>query len=120
MSSERVVLNLRDIVENVERIERHIAGRDFAAFELDEMIVDAVERCLQRISEAVIRIGPDRMARIAPDLPSEAVRGLGNILRHEYHRIDLRVVWETVTERLPGLKVDCLRALVDEDQERSR
>lgn len=115
MSSDRVVLSLADIVDNVDRIERHIGGRDFAAFEQDEMTVDAIERCLQRISEAVIRIGPDQMAKIAPDLPSQAVRGLGNILRHEYHRIDLKVVWETVTERLPGLRADCLRALDDED-----
>ena len=107
-------------MENVERIERHVAGREFIAFERDEMVVDAVERCLQRISEAVIRIGPDAMAVIAPDLPSEAVRGLGNILRHEYHRIDLGVVWETVTERLPRLKADCLRALANQTGERSR
>ena len=120
MSSDRVALSLSDIVENVERIERHVAGRDFAAFAQDEMVVDAVERCLQRISEAVVRIGPDQMAVIAPELPSEAVRGLGNILRHEYHRIDLGVIWETVTERLPGLKADCLKALAGRSVERSR
>ena len=111
MSTEREVLRLHDIVENVARIEGYIAGLDFAGFAANMMTVDAVERCLQRITEAVIKIGPERMAEISPQTPVDAVRGLGNALRHDYDGVDLDVIWQTVRESLPALREDCLRAL---------
>ncbi|HTW70074.1 MAG TPA: HepT-like ribonuclease domain-containing protein [Acetobacteraceae bacterium] len=52
MPSSRPIDRLRDVVDNCERIERHIAGMDFATYSRDEKTRDAVERCLQRISEA--------------------------------------------------------------------
>jgi uncharacterized protein with HEPN domain len=36
---------------------------------------------------------------------------MGNRLRHAYDRIDLDVLWNTVRDRLPSLKVDVERAL---------
>lgn len=111
MYSERDRRRLRDIVDNIARIEGYAGGMDFAAFAADGKTVDAVERCLQRITEAVIHIGADTMRTIAPDLPVEGVRGLGNILRHEYDRIDLPTIYATVTDRLPGLREACEQAL---------
>jgi uncharacterized protein with HEPN domain len=98
-------------VANIERIGRHLAGRSFEQFEADQLLVDAVERCLQRITEASIRIGAARMAQIAPDVPFGEVRGLGNILRHDYEKIDLATVWDTVRHDLPALRAACAAAL---------
>jgi uncharacterized protein with HEPN domain len=39
------------------------------------------------------------------------VRGLENMLRHEYDRIDLLLLFVTVKHRLPELKADCERSL---------
>ena len=111
MSTEREALRLQDIVENIERIEGYVAGFDRDGFGADRMAVDAVERCLQRITEAVLKIGPERMAAISPRTPIDAVRGLGNALRHAYDELDLDVIWRTVRESLPALKADCQRAL---------
>ena len=41
----------------------------------------------------------------------DAVRGLGNALRHDYDGVDLRVIWKTVRESLPALKADCSRVV---------
>lgn len=111
MSSDREALRLGDIIDNIDRIESHIAGYDLRRFSSDQKTIDAVERCLQRITEAVIKIGPDRMATISPTTPAEAVRGMGNALRHDYDSIDLAIIWTTVTESLPLLRDDCRRAL---------
>ena len=56
----------RDVVENIDRIDSYLVGSDRLAFSADTKTIDAVERCLQRITEAVIKIGSDRMAVIAP------------------------------------------------------
>ena len=111
MSTDRETLWLQDIIDNIDRIEGHVAGMDYAAFAKDAKTVDAVERCLHRITEAVIRIGPERMAAISPMTSADAVRGMGNALRHDYDRIDLRTIWRTARESLPELRSDCLRAL---------
>lgn len=111
MSTEREALRLHDIVDNIGRIEHYLEGYDFVAFAADDRTVDAVERCLQRITEAAIKIGPHRMAEISPRTPVDAVRGLGNRLRHDYDQLDLPTLWRTARESLPDLREDCVRAL---------
>ena len=113
VSSEREALRLQDIVDNADRIAGYVEGLDFTSFAADSKTADAVERCLQRITEAVIKIGPERMAEVSPFTPVEAVRGLGNTLRHDYDGIDLGIIWRTVRESLPALRADCLRVLQD-------
>ena len=111
MSTDREALRLQDIIENIDRIENYVEGFDFGRFTADGRTVDAVERCLQRITEAVIKIGPERMAEISPRTPVDAVRGLGNMLRHDYDQVDLGTIWRTIRESLPDLRTDCLRVL---------
>jgi uncharacterized protein with HEPN domain len=111
VSTEREALRLQDIVENIEKIEGYLEGFDYHAFAADGKTVDAIERCLHRITEAVIKIGPERMSEISPRTPVDAVRGLGNKLRHDYDRVDLGTIWITVRESLPDLREDCLRAI---------
>lgn len=111
MPTDREALRLQDILDNIDRIDGYVAGMDFAAFAADQRTIDAVERCLLRVSEAVIKIGAERMAAISPTLPVGAVRGLGNMLRHDYDRLDLGTIWLTVRESLPELRRDCSAAL---------
>lgn len=115
MSSEREALRLQDIIDNIDRIDGHIGSLDFSAFATDSKTVDAVERCLQRLTEAIIKIGAERMAVVSPQTPAEAVRGLGNLLRHAYDEVDLTTIWTTVRESLPELRNDCLKALKPHD-----
>ena len=111
MSTEREVLRLQDIIENIGRIADYTSGLELKTFAKDPKTIDAVERCLHRITEAVIKIGPERMAEISPRTPVDAVRGLGNMLRHDYDQVDLGTIWRTIRESLPELRADCLRAL---------
>ena len=114
MSSRKEPLLLEDIVENADAIARYLTGLDFEAFEADRMRIDAVERCLMRLTEAAIRIGPERMAEIAPELPMRQVRGLGNVLRHAYELIALGTIWDTATTNVPALRTACAAALAEE------
>ena len=111
MSFDRETALLHDICDNIDAIADYIEGMDLTAFTQDRKSVDATERCLQRITEAVIRIGAERMGAIAPEIDAKVIRGMGNMLRHEYHRIDLFTVFETATHDLPRLRAACLDAL---------
>lgn len=102
--------SLTDIVENAERIERHLAGVDRPAFGRDGRTHDAVERCLERVCEAVHRLG-GRAEALMPGHPWGDIRGMGNRLRHAYDRINPDIVWNTARERVPPLAADARRAL---------
>jgi len=78
---------LQDILEAIDHIERFLTGIDLEAYKADFKTKFAVERQMQVIAEAAVRLGEDADA-IAPGPDWRGFRGMGNILRHAYHRID--------------------------------
>ena len=93
MSSDRIVTRLQDILANITAIDKYVSGLSLAQFSAQQIVIDACERCLQRITEAVIKIGAERMGEIAPDIPFHVIRGMGNALRHAYDDIDGAIVY---------------------------
>jgi uncharacterized protein with HEPN domain len=93
------------MLENIEYIQGYVAGMKREAFEQDRRTRDAVERCLERICEAAFRLG-DTAVALMPGQPWNDIRGMGNRLRHGYDRINADIVWDTIRNRLPGLKAD--------------
>jgi uncharacterized protein with HEPN domain len=75
--SSRPRQRFQDIVDNAEKIARYTAGMSEVDFRNQELIVDAVERCLMRISEAAVKLGADA-ERLCADQPWADIRGLGN------------------------------------------
>lgn len=111
MFSERVRLFLFDIVDDSDRIASFIQGLTVDDLVADDRTLLAVERLFQRITEAVIQIGADEMARIAPDLPVGKIRAFGNRLRHDYRAIDPRLLLQTACNDLPSLRAAAAEAL---------
>ena len=101
---------LADIIENAQRVEAYPAGVDRAGLAVDGRTRDAVERCIERVCEAVYRL-VDRAERLMPGHPWADIRGMGNRLRHAHDRINLDPVWNVATRDLPALSADARRAL---------
>jgi uncharacterized protein with HEPN domain len=101
----------------VQAISSYTADMDLATFAKDRRTYDAVERCLERISEAVARLG-DLAPVLIPGQPWREIRALGNRLRHEYDAIKEDRLWEIVTTDLPNLYAACEEALrrLDKDK----
>ena len=68
--------------------------------------IDAIERCLSRISEAASKLGA-HAEELAPDQPWPAIRGIGNRLRHEYDVVDKGELWRIFTSDLQSLRIAC-------------
>ena len=102
--------SLRDIADAIDLIQRFTAGMDLEQFSEDPKTIAAVERKLQIISEAAIRLGASA-EKCCPGLPWRDIRGMGNWLRHQYERIELPVIWRTVQADLPMLKSAVLAEL---------
>jgi uncharacterized protein with HEPN domain len=109
--TKRQHLRLCHIVENADRVASYVAGLTYDDFVARQIVVDAVERCLTRITEAAVRAGDEAMARVAPDVPMHVFRSFGNALRHDYDQLDLPTIWRTVKNDLPALRAACAAAL---------
>jgi uncharacterized protein with HEPN domain len=101
---------LRDIANAIAMIEQFTVGMDFKSFSDDAKTVAAVERKLQIVSEAAIRIGSEAEDRF-PGISWREIRGIGNWLRHQYDHVELPVIWRTVQDDLPVLKAAVMVAL---------
>ena len=101
---------LEDIVASCERIARYTAGMSRATYFSDEKTIDAVERCLGRISEAAVKLGPDLDARYR-DAPWKEARGIGNILRHKYDEIVDDLIWASIETDIPRLCESALKEI---------
>lgn len=105
--------HLADMLEAIDHIESFLDGVTFESYQTDVKTKSAVERQSQVVTEAAIRLG-DHARRIAPGPDWEGFRGMGNLLRHAYHRIDDQIVWNTVKDELPPLREILLKALESE------
>lgn len=94
------LLHIRDEIEGVAMIVR---GLSFAQYQGSYMHRRAVERAVQIVSEAAKALPSDYLAKY-PDAPWTSIVGIGNILRHEYQRLDDRQLWEIATVHLPKLR----------------
>ena len=101
---------MQDIVFNIEAITRYTQGLDEASFVANDLVVDAVERCLSRISEAASKLG-NEAELVLPGQPWEKIRALGNLLRHEYDIIRRDDLSAIVSRDLRSLRADCIEAI---------
>ena len=106
---------LRAILEAIDGIENATLGKTKDDYASDWLLRHGVQRGIEVISEACRRIPPDLQA-LQAHIPWADIAGIGNILRHEYHRISDNVIWTVVTDRLAPLKraVEALDAALEE------
>jgi uncharacterized protein with HEPN domain len=109
--------HLEDILQSIDHIDEFLAGTDFEGYREDRKTRSAVERELQIITEAAIRLG-DEAEILCPGPDWKSFRGMGNILRHQYHRVNDEIVWNTVKEELPPMRAAISKALKPMSEER--
>ncbi len=104
-------IRLEDILEAMDRVSRYTLGMSFEEFSRDARTVDAVVRNLEVIGEAARHIGPELEAQ-HPEVPWGRMRGMRNVLAHEYFGVDLAILWHTITQNLPPV-VPLLKAILE-------
>jgi len=74
---------------------------------------DAVIRNFEVIGEAIKNLPDDVKARY-PGVEWKQTAGLRDVIAHGYFHIDFEVIWEIVTDRIPGFKKDIAKILREE------
>lgn len=101
------------MLDAIEGIGAAIAGQGFADYEKSWLLRRAVERGLEIISEASRHL-PDALKQQHPLIPWREIAGIGNVLRHEYQRVEPRLVWNVAQDHLAPLDAVVRAALAAE------
>jgi uncharacterized protein with HEPN domain len=84
-------------------IEKAIAVKTFRDYERSCVLRSALERGVEVISEASRHLSRE-LRSPHKDVRWKDIAGIGNILRHEYQRVDSQIIWNAVKDDLPALK----------------
>jgi uncharacterized protein with HEPN domain len=103
MVKRSVRIRLEDILENVDGVVELVVGLSFADYQANFGLRRAVERCVEIVSEASRHI-PDEIKEKHPNAYWPEIRAIGNLLRHQYQRVDDLVMWRIATIYFPELR----------------
>ena len=95
-------MRVADIIQCIQKIESYTRGYTFDDFRRDNKTIDSVLRNLEIIGEAARHIPPEIKTQYR-DLPWAEMLAMRNIVIHEYHGVDHKIIWQTVREDLPPL-----------------
>ena len=107
---ERDKALLWDMLAACREAEQFTAGASLQEFLADRKLCLAVERCLEIMGEAAGRVSETFRLK-HPDMPWRILKGMRNILAHDYGRIDYEIIYRTVIEDLPSLRLSLDRAM---------
>ena len=91
---DRVRQRLLDVIDAIEQIHGLLRDKSRTDFVTDRHMRAAFERYLEIASEASKHI-PQEIRDAEPSIPWGNVAGIGNHLRHAYHRVDPDILWNT-------------------------
>jgi uncharacterized protein with HEPN domain len=91
---------LRDILQAARLIASYVNETSETEFRSDQQKQDAVIRRIEIIGEATAHLS-DVTRREVPALPFRKMRGMRNIVAHDYANVDLGIVWQVATIHIP-------------------
>lgn len=107
----------QDIIDSINETEEFTKEMSIKDFKEDKKTVNAVIRSLEIMGEAAKKI-PDNIRKKYPEIPWKEMAGIRDRLIHEYHGVDLEIIWKVVTEELPLVRPLVLKLI--EEFERNR
>jgi uncharacterized protein with HEPN domain len=100
-SGDRARLN--HILDSIVEIETYLFNVDFETFIENSMMRFACIKQMEIIGEASNQISEELKA-LFTDIEWNSIKGMRNVLVHEYFGIDTRLIWEIIKYDLPELK----------------
>lgn len=91
---------LRDILNAARLIASYVKDTTEDQFTSNIEKQDAVIRRLEVIGEATVHLS-DATRLAIPELPFRKMRGMRNIVAHDYANVNLRIVWQVATMHVP-------------------
>jgi uncharacterized protein with HEPN domain len=88
----------------ISKIQEYTRNLEQKEFDKNELIQDAVIRNIEIIGEATKKISSDLKSQYK-EIPWKEMSGMRDKLIHDYFGVGVDVVWKTVKEDIPYLKL---------------
>ena len=105
MSQRDNQVYLKDMLDYAREAVKMVSGKTQADLAQNRMLELALSRLVEIIGEAASRVGSE-IKSSHPHVPWREIIGMRNRLTHGYDTVDLKVLWDTLTEDLPPLISD--------------
>jgi len=93
---------LRDILQAARLIASYLKNTTEADFLANSEKQDAVIRRIEIIGEATAHL-TETTRQAIPELPFRKMRGMRNIVAHDYANVDMNIVWEVGMAHVPQI-----------------
>ncbi len=104
------LIYIKDILENMENIEKFSKDINYEQFIKDKKINYAVVRCIEIIGEAAKNVSKEIRSKY-PHVPWKEMAGMRDKVIHFYFGVNLEKVWLVVTRDIPKLKPEIQKIL---------
>ena len=107
-------MRVQDILDSIAKIKTYTASLSLEEFLDDSMRIDAVIRNLEIIGEAAGHI-PLEIQEKYPHLAWFEMRGMRNIISHQYFGISIPIIWQTIQNDLDPLEMGLQKMLTEQE-----
>ena len=105
-------IRLQHILDSINDILLFTKDIDYNAYIADYKLRLALVKLIEIIGEASNGISSESIKRL-PDIEWSVLTGIRNVLVHEYFGIDYEIIWNSIKENIPDLKIKVEEALVN-------
>ena len=90
------------ILVDLKFVMDHTQGKTQQEIEADDLLVDSIMFRVIQVAESSMKLDEDFQKRNS-HIPWRAIRGMRNMIVHNYGAVDLAIVYDTVVNSIPHL-----------------
>lgn len=111
----QVLEKIQKYCDEIEAAHREY-GRDYYTFCENSTYRNAIALCLLQIGELTKKLSQE-FKDGHTEIPWRAIRGMRNVVAHEYGTIDVETVWETAESGTADLRAFCQKYSIVNDSQ---
>ncbi len=103
---------IKKMIEYCQDIELLMTKYDesYELYQTDISFQYSSNMCIIQIGELITRLS-DEFKKKNPQIPWKIIKNMRNIHAHDYEHVDMDIMWETLTIRIPELKEQLIQLI---------
>ena len=98
------------LIDYISDIEEYVNDVDYNIFKNDKKTLSACAFSVSQIGELVGDLSDDTLNKFS-NIPWKSIKGMRNKIVHDYDNVDLSILWNTIFNDLPSLKIELIKIM---------
>ena len=95
--------SIKKILKHINKILKYTKDMNFKSFNVDEKSLDACLMNFAAIGETINDID-EKFINEHTEINWKEIKGMRNIIVHDYDGVNTKIIWDTIKDDLPKLK----------------